>query len=160
MVIEYARNKAGIEGATSSEFEPGAKHPVIATMAEQVDVLAAGDMGGTMRLGLYEAALLPGSQVANVYGATTATERHRHRYEVNNHYRDQIADAGLVFSGTSPDGHLVEYVELPKEVHPYYVSTQAHPEFKSRPTKPNPLFHGLIQAALERQKQQKLFDEE
>jgi CTP synthase len=160
MVIEYARNKAGIAGATSSEFEPGAKHPVIATMAEQVDVLAAGDMGGTMRLGLYEAALLPGSQVAKVYGSTSATERHRHRYEVNNNYRQQIADAGLVFSGTSPDGHLVEYVELPKEVHPYYVSTQAHPEFKSRPTKPNPLFHGLIQAALERQKQQKLFDEE
>jgi CTP synthase len=159
MVIEYARNVAGIAGATSSEFEPGAPHPVIATMAEQVDVLAAGDMGGTMRLGLYEAKLQEGSQVAKVYGALTATERHRHRYEVNNHYREQIAAAGLVFSGTSPDGHLVEYVELPKSVHPYYVSTQAHPEFKSRPTKPNPMFHGLIQAALERQQQQKLFDE-
>jgi CTP synthase len=116
-------------------------------------------MGGTMRLGLYEAKLQEGSQVAKVYGALTATERHRHRYEVNNHYREQIAAAGLVFSGTSPDGHLVEYVELPKSVHPYYVSTQAHPEFKSRPTKPNPMFHGLIQAALERQQQQKLFDE-
>ena len=159
MVIEYARNVAGIAGATSSEFEPGAPHPVIATMAEQVDVLAAGDMGGTMRLGLYEAKLQAGSQVAKVYGALTATERHRHRYEVNNHYRQQIAAAGLVFSGTSPDGHLVEYVELPKSVHPYYVATQAHPEFKSRPTKPNPMFHGLIQAALERQQQQKLFDE-
>lgn len=159
MVIEYSRNVVGIEGATSSEFEPDAKHPVIATMAEQVEVIAGGDLGGTMRLGLYEAKLTPGSQVARVYGSDTASERHRHRYEVNNHYREQIAAKGLVFSGTSPDGQLVEYVELPKEVHPYYVATQAHPEFRSRPTRPNPLFHGLIQAALERQKQQKLFDE-
>jgi CTP synthase len=159
MVIEHARNKAGIEGATSSEFEPGAKHPVIATMAEQVDVLAAGDMGGTMRLGLYEAKLQPGSIVAEVYGDVVASERHRHRYEVNNSYRDQIAQSGLVFSGTSPDGHLVEYVELPREVHPYYVGTQAHPEFRSRPTRPNPLFFGLIKAALERKKQQRLFNE-
>lgn len=159
MVIEHARNKAGIEGATSSEFEPGAKHPVIATMAEQVDVLASGDMGGTMRLGLYEAKLTPGSIVAEVYGSLTASERHRHRYEVNNNYRDQIAESGLVFSGTSPDGHLVEYVELPKAVHPYYVGTQAHPEFRSRPTRPNPLFFGLIKASLERQKQQRLFNE-
>ena len=159
MVIEHARNKAGIEGATSSEFEPGAKHPVIATMAEQVDVLAAGDMGGTMRLGLYEATLTPGSIVAEVYGSLSASERHRHRYEVNNSYREQIAESGLVFSGTSPDGHLVEYVELPKEVHPYYVGTQAHPEFRSRPTRPNPLFYGLIKASLERQKQQRLFNE-
>jgi CTP synthase len=102
---------------------------------------------------------LPGSVVAETYGATTASERHRHRYEVNNSYREEIAGAGLVFSGTSPDGELVEYVELPKSVHPYYVATQAHPEFKSRPTKPNPMFHGLIKAALERQKQQRLFDE-
>jgi CTP synthase len=159
MVIEHARNKAGIEGATSSEFEPGAKHPVIATMAEQVDVLAAGDMGGTMRLGLYEAKLTPGSIVAEVYGDVVASERHRHRYEVNNSYRDQIAASGLVFSGTSPDGHLVEYVELPKSVHPYYVGTQAHPEFRSRPTRPNPLFFGLIKASIERQKQQRLFNE-
>lgn len=159
MVIEHARNKAGIEGATSSEFEPDAKHPVIATMAEQVDVLAAGDMGGTMRLGLYEAKLTPGSIVSEVYGSETASERHRHRYEVNNSYRDQIAQSGLVFSGTSPDGHLVEYVELPREVHPYYVGTQAHPEFRSRPTRPNPLFFGLIKASLERQKQQRLFNE-
>ena len=159
MVIEHARNKAGIEGATSSEFEPSAKHPVIATMAEQVDVLAAGDMGGTMRLGLYEAKLAPGSIVAEVYGDVVASERHRHRYEVNNSYREQIANSGLVFSGTSPDGHLVEYVELPREVHPYYVGTQAHPEFRSRPTRPNPLFFGLIKAALERKKQQRLFNE-
>ncbi|MEY4989845.1 MAG: hypothetical protein RLZ65_638 [Actinomycetota bacterium] len=159
MVIEHARNKAGIAGATSSEFEPEAANPVIATMAEQVDVLAGGDLGGTMRLGSYEAKLAPGSIVAEVYGSEVSHERHRHRYEVNNRYRDQIAQSGLVFSGTSPDGHLVEYVELPREVHPYYVGTQAHPEFKSRPTKAHPLFHGLIKAALERQKQQRLFNE-
>ncbi len=159
MVIEHARNRAGIAGATSSEFEPDAANPVIATMAEQVDVLAGGDLGGTMRLGSYEAKLAPGSIVAEVYGSEISHERHRHRYEVNNRYRDQIAQSGLVFSGTSPDGHLVEYVELPREVHPYYVGTQAHPEFKSRPTKAHPLFHGLIKAALERQKQQRLFNE-
>ena len=160
MVIEYSRNVTGIAGATSSEFEPDAQNPVIATMAEQVDKLAASDMGGTMRLGLYEAKLQAGSLAAEVYGATSASERHRHRYEVNNNYRDQIAESGLVFSGTSPDGHLVEYVELPKSVHPYYLGTQAHPEFRSRPTRPNPMFHGLVKAALERQKQQKLFDEQ
>ena len=159
MVIEYSRNVTGIVDATSSEFDPEGKNPVIATMAEQVDKLAASDMGGTMRLGLYEAKLLKGSIAAEIYGSETASERHRHRYEVNNHYRDQIADSGLVFSGTSPDGHLVEYVELPKSVHPYYIGTQAHPEFRSRPTRPNPMFHGLVKAALERQKQQKLFDE-
>jgi CTP synthase len=159
MVIEHARNKAGISGATSSEFEPNAQNAVIATMAEQVDVLAGGDLGGTMRLGSYEAKLTPGSIVAEVYGSTVSHERHRHRYEVNNRFRDQIAESGLMFSGTSPDGQLVEYVELPREVHPYYVGTQAHPEFKSRPTKAHPLFHGLIKAALERQRQQRLFNE-
>lgn len=159
MVIEYSRNVTGIADATSSEFDPEGKNPVIATMAEQVDKLAASDMGGTMRLGLYEAKLLKGSIAAEIYGSETASERHRHRYEVNNNFRDQIADSGLVFSGTSPDGHLVEYVELPKTVHPYYIGTQAHPEFRSRPTRPNPMFHGLVKAALERQKQQKLFDE-
>lgn len=107
-------------------------------------------MGGTMRLGLYKAVLAEGSIVAKTYAASEISERHRHRYEVNNHYRDQIAAAGLVFSGLSPDQHLVEFVELPKEIHPYYVGTQAHPEFRSRPTKPHPLFVGLIKAALER----------
>jgi CTP synthase len=152
MVIEYARNIVGLDGASSTEFDADAKYPVIATMAEQVDILASGDMGGTMRLGLYTAKLKPGSIVADVYGSDTSEERHRHRYEVNNTYRDQIAQAGLVFSGTSPDDHLVEYVELPREVHPYYVATQAHPEFKSRPTKAHPLFSGLVVAAIERQK--------
>jgi CTP synthase len=129
-------------------------------MAEQVDILAGGDLGGTMRLGTYTAALKPGSIVAGVYGSETSEERHRHRYEVNNNYRDKIAEAGLVFSGTSPDGHLVEYVELPTEVHPYYVATQAHPEFKSRPTKAHPLFRGLIEAALDRQEATRLFEAE
>ena len=160
MVIEYARNEAGLEGASSTEFDPEAKYPVIATMAEQVDILAAGDMGGTMRLGKYIAALKPGSIVAEVYGSDTSEERHRHRYEVNNTFRDQIAAAGLVFSGTSPDGHLVEYVELPRDVHPYYVATQAHPEFKSRPTKAHPLFRGLVEAALARQAATRIFDSE
>ena len=158
MVIEYARNKAGLAGASSTEFDPEAKYPVIATMAEQVDILASGDMGGTMRLGLYEAKLKPGSIVAEVYGADSIEERHRHRYEVNNNYRAQIAEAGLVFSGTSPDDHLVEFVELPREVHPYYVATQAHPEFRSRPTNAHPLFRGLVAAAIKRQESNRLFE--
>ncbi|MCD7102132.1 CTP synthase [Pseudoclavibacter sp. 13-3] len=160
MVIEYARSKAGLAEASSSEFDPQTHEPVIATMAEQVDILAEGDLGGTMRLGSYPAALADDSIVAKVYGSTEVTERHRHRYEVNNVYRDRIADAGLRFSGTSPDGHLVEFVELPVDVHPYYVGTQAHPEFKSRPTAPHPLFAGLIAAALERQQASRLFDVE
>jgi len=158
MVIEYSRNVAGLEGASSTEFDPDAKYPVIATMAEQVDILAAGDMGGTMRLGTYTAALKPGSIAERVYGSSTSEERHRHRYEVNNNFRDQISAAGLVFSGTSPDGHLVEYVELPTEVHPYYIATQAHPEFKSRPTKAHPLFRGLVEAAIARQASNLIFD--
>jgi CTP synthase len=158
MVIEYSRNVVGLAGASSTEFDPEAKHPVIATMAEQVDILASGEMGGTMRLGLYEAKLQSGSIVAEVYEADSVSERHRHRYEVNNSYRDQISAAGLVFSGTSPDGHLVEYVELPRDVHPYYVATQAHPEFRSRPNRAHPLFKGLVVAALERQLASKLFE--
>jgi CTP synthase len=131
---------------------------VIATMAEQVDLLARGDMGGTMRLGLYEARFEPGSIVESLYGAPTASERHRHRYEVNNTYREQIADAGLVFSGISPDRSLVEYIELPVDVHPFYVATQAHPELRSRPNRAHPLFRGLIGAALERQQASRLFE--
>ncbi|WP_066043226.1 CTP synthase [Herbiconiux solani] len=157
MVIEYARNVVGLPGASSSEFDPDTEFPVIATMAEQVDIIAGGDLGGTMRLGLYEAELASGSIVEEVYGASTAAERHRHRYEVNNKYRDQIADAGLWFSGVSPNGHLVEYVELPRDVHPYYVATQAHPELRSRPSRPHPLFKGLVGAALDRQEATRLF---
>ncbi|WP_281640722.1 CTP synthase [Aurantimicrobium minutum] len=158
MVIEYARNMAGLTDASSSEFDPETKTPVIATMAEQVDILNDGDLGGTMRLGLYKAALAKGSLAAQVYGSELIEERHRHRYEVNNTYRQQIADAGLSFSGTSPDGQLVEFVELPNSVHPYYIATQAHPELRSRPNNAHPLFSGLVEASLERQKATRLFD--
>ena len=149
MVIEVARNLANIQGANSAEFDPETKNPVISTMQSQEEIVAGnGDMGGTMRLGLYPAVLARGSVVAKVYGATEIQERHRHRYEVNNKYREAIAKAGLVFSGLSPDGHLVEFVELPKDIHPYFVGTQAHPEFLSRPTAAHPLFSGLISAAV------------
>jgi CTP synthase len=158
MVIEYSRDVVGLAGASSSEFDPDTEVPVIATMAEQVDIIDHGDMGGTMRLGLYEAELEPGSIVSELYGATTASERHRHRYEVNNHYRDRISQAGMVFSGVSPDRSLVEYVELPREVHPFYVGTQAHPELRSRPNRAHPLFRGLIAAALERNRASRLFE--
>jgi CTP synthase len=153
MVIEAARNLAGIKDANSAEFKSDSGTHVIATMDDQKAIVAGGgDMGGSMRLGLYKATLLPGSIVAEVYGATEISERHRHRYEVNNEYRDQIAAAGLNFSGIFTDRDLVEFVELPREVHPYYVGTQAHPELRSRPTRPHPLFVGLIKAAIAQQK--------
>jgi CTP synthase len=158
MVIEFARDVAGFPGASSTEFDPDTEFPVIATMTEQVDILAAGDMGHTMRLGLYKAALAPGSLVEELYGAPEASERHRHRYEVNNAYRDELSAKGLVFSGISPDRTLVEYVELPRDVHPFYVGTQAHPELRSRPNHAHPLFRGLIGAALERQQASRLFE--
>jgi CTP synthase len=149
MVIEAARNLAGIKDANSAEFTPESGTHVIATMDDQKNIVAGqGDMGGSMRLGLYKASLTPGSIVAGVYGATEISERHRHRYEVNNNYRDQISAAGLNFSGIFKDRDLVEFVELPREVHPYYVGTQAHPELRSRPTRPHPLFVGLIAAAI------------
>ncbi|XVV01765.1 CTP synthase [Actinosynnema sp. CA-248983] len=149
MVIEAARNLAGIEDANSSEFEETGSM-VISTMADQQDVVAGQrDMGGTMRLGAYPAKLVPGSQVAQAYGSVEVSERHRHRYEVNNAFRDKLGKAGLVFSGTSPDGRLVEFVELPADVHPFFVATQAHPELKSRPTKPHPLFAAFVKAALD-----------
>ena len=160
MVIEYARTVAGLEGASSSEFDPDTAHPVVATMAEQVDILESGDLGGTMRLGLYPADLAEGSLAAELYGANHISERHRHRYEVNNAYRQQLSDAGLVFSGLNPDLDLVEFVELPRDVHPYYIATQAHPELRSRPTEPHPLFRGLVGAALERHRSSELFDVE
>ena len=151
MVIEAARNLANMKFANSAEFDPESKDPVISTMQSQEDIVAGkGDMGGTMRLGLYPAVLAPGSLVAEVYGSTEIQERHRHRYEVNNKYRDQLSATGLVFSGLSPDGNLVEFVELPREIHPYYVGTQAHPEFLSRPTSAHPLFSGLIAAAIKK----------
>ena len=154
MVIEYARHVAGIENADSTEFDTDCAQPVIATMAEQKHVVAGeGDLGGTMRLGLYPAELKEGTVVRATYGEPKVEERHRHRYEVNNAYRAQLEEAGLVFSGTSPDNNLVEFVELPREVHPYYVSTQAHPELRSRPTRPHPLFAGLVGAAIARQRE-------
>ncbi|WP_297006271.1 CTP synthase [uncultured Corynebacterium sp.] len=153
-VIEAAK-AAGIADASSTEFteEFGqAGTPVISTMAEQeAAVHGDADLGGTMRLGAYPAVLAEGSVVAGVYGTTEVSERHRHRFEVNNAYKEQIAEgSGLEFSGTSPDGRLVEFVEYPKEIHPYLVATQAHPEYKSRPTRPHPLFAGLIRAAVAR----------
>ena len=149
MVIEAARNMAGIVDANSAEFSPDSGTHVIATMEDQKSIVAgSGDMGATMRLGLYKADLVPGSIVAQAYGSKEVSERHRHRYEVNNAYRDKISEAGLVFSGIYSQENLVEFVELPAEVHPYYVGTQAHPELKSRPTRPHPLFIGLISTAI------------
>ncbi len=145
MVIEFARNVCGMAGAHSAEVDQATPYPVIALMDEQRDVV---DMGGTMRLGAYVAKLLPGSQVAELYGENVVSERHRHRYEVNARLRSRIEEHGLVCSGESPDGRLVEFIELP--THPFWVGTQAHPEFKSRPDRPHPLFHGLVGAALER----------
>jgi len=149
MTIEVARHLAGLEGANSREFDEGAAHPVIATMADQADIVAGrGDLGGTMRLGAYPATLVAGSIVADAYGQPEVSERHRHRYEVNNAYRDALTKAGLRISGTSPDGRLVEFVELDRELHPFFVATQAHPELKSRPTRPHPLFAAFVGAAL------------
>jgi CTP synthase len=149
MVIETARHLAGFERANSTEFDPDTPDPVIATMADQVDAVAGNaDLGGTMRLGAYPATLRPGSITADAYGTTDVSERHRHRYEVNNAYREPLEAAGLMISGTSPDGRLVEFVELDRGLHPYFVATQAHPELKSRPTRAHPLFRGLVDAAL------------
>ncbi|GIH95023.1 CTP synthase [Planobispora siamensis] len=149
IVIEAARNLAGIEDAGSTEFDPDTAHPVISTMADQEDVVSGErDMGGTMRLGLYPAKLAEGSLARQLYGKAKVDERHRHRYEVNNTYREQLEKAGLVFSGLSPDGRLVEYAELPVDVHPFFIGTQAHPELRSRPTRSHPMFKGLVTAAL------------
>jgi len=149
IVIEAARS-VGIAEANSAEFDPSTPDPVISTMADQRDAVAGeADLGGTMRLGAYPAVLEAGSIVAQAYGTTEVSERHRHRYEVNNAYRDRIAEGGLRFSGTSPDGHLVEFVEYDADVHPFLVGTQAHPELKSRPTRPHPLFGAFIGAALD-----------
>jgi CTP synthase len=150
MTIEVARNLAGLAAANSLEFDEQTPHPVIATMADQEDIVAGkGDLGGTMRLGSYPARLVADSIVAEAYGSTDVRERHRHRYEVNNGYRGALTRAGLRISGTSPDGRLVEFVELDRELHPFFVATQAHPELKSRPTRPHPLFHAFVRAAVD-----------
>ena len=157
MVIEAARNLAGLADANSSEFDPETPYPVISTMANQTAVVAGeADMGASMRLGAYPAVLEAGSVVARAYDSTEISERHRHRYEVNNAYRTQLTEAGLRFSGTSPDGALVEFVELPGEVHPFFVGTQAHPELKSRPTHPHPLFAGFVRAAIDYESAERL----
>jgi CTP synthase len=149
IVIEAARS-IGLAQANSAEFEPATPDPVISTMADQTQIVAGeADLGGTMRLGSYPAVLEPDSIVAQAYGTTQVSERHRHRYEVNNSYRDRIAEGGLRISGTSPDGHLVEFVEYSPDVHPFIVGTQAHPELKSRPTRPHPLFVAFVAAAID-----------
>jgi len=145
MCIEFARNVLDLEEANSSEFDRGTKYPVIDLMIDQRSIT---DMGGTMRLGLYPCLLQEGTKAAAAYGAPRVDERHRHRFEFNNAYREDFQKNGMLFSGLSPDGKLVEIVELAE--HPYMVACQFHPEFLSRPMRPHPLFVGLLKAAKER----------
>ncbi len=148
-VIEFARNVAELHDAHSSEFDESTPHPVIALMLDQHEVT---EKGGTMRLGSYPATLTEGSLVRRLYGgASEVSERHRHRFEVNNDYRDRLASHGMRWSGTSPDGTLVEFLELPE--HPFFVATQAHPELRSRPNRPHPLFAGLVEAAVQHRRE-------
>jgi CTP synthase len=151
-VIEYARHKAGLKGAHTTEIDPKAKYPVIAIMEDQKAKIKEGNMGGSMRLGAYPAHLKTGTLAREAYGQAEITERHRHRFEVNPEYLAQIEEAGLVFSGTSPDRRLMEIAELPKKVHPFFVGAQFHPEFKSSPLNPHPLFKAFVQAAIARVK--------
>ncbi len=146
-VIEFARDECGLAGANSSEFDSHSPHPVIDLMDEQKSIV---DMGGTMRLGAYPARLAAGTRVREIYGEEVVYERHRHRYEFNNQYRQRLEDHGMVCSGSSPDGLLVEFIELPPHIHPFFVATQAHPEFKSRPNRPHPLFAAFVEAARQR----------
>jgi CTP synthase len=139
-VVEFARHAVGLEKANSTEFDEDTPHPVIAIMPDQVGV----PLGGTMRLGRYPCRISPGTLADNVYGEELVFERHRHRYEVNNGYRNALSQAGMVFSGTSPDGRLVEMAEL--KGHPFFIGSQFHPEFKSRPLRPHPLFRGFVEA--------------
>lgn len=145
-VCEFARNVAGLEGASSSEFDPDGPYSVIDLMSSQEDVT---EKGGTMRLGAYPCKLAAGTLAREAYGSELVYERHRHRYEFNNAFRGRLEEAGLVISGVSPDERLVEMVELPRDVHPWFVATQAHPEFKSRPTKPQPLFREFVRASIQ-----------
>jgi CTP synthase len=143
-LVEYARNVLNYADADSAEFNPQSTHCVIDLMPEQKNVQ---QIGGTMRLGKYPCKLLPGTRAAELYGKPLVYERHRHRFEVNNQYRQQFEKAGIVFSGRSPDDHIVEMMELP--AHPWFLGSQFHPEFKSRPNRPHPLFRGLVAAAKE-----------
>ena len=146
-VCEFARNVCGMKGATSAEFEPDCEFPVIDIMPDQEEIT---DKGGTMRLGAYPCKVQPNTLAEEAYGESLVYERHRHRYEVNNAFRDQLTAAGLKISGLSPDDRLVEMIELPEDVHPWFVASQAHPEFKSRPTKPAPLFREFVRASIAR----------
>ena len=152
MTIEYARNVAGLQGAHTTEIDAKTPHPVIAILPEQVEKLAQKNYGATMRLGAYPCELVKGTIAAESYGAKDISERHRHRYEVNPEYIGKLAGAGLVFSGKSPDGRLMEIAELPKSVHPFFLGTQFHPELKARPLSPHPLFNAFIKAAIEGKK--------
>ena len=144
-VCEFARDVCGLAGASSKEFDPETPHPVIDLMPDQEGVT---EKGATMRLGAYPCAVRPGTLAEEAYGESLVQERHRHRFEVSNAYRDRLEAAGLVLSGLSPDGRLVEMVELPEDVHPWFVASQAHPEFKSRPDRPAPLFREFVRAAI------------
>lgn len=150
LTVEYARNVAGLEGAHTTEINPKSPHPVIMILPEQIEKLAKKDYGGSMRLGAYPCKLKAGTIAQAAYGGASISERHRHRFEVNPEYVERLEEAGLVFSGTSPDGRLMEIAELPKDVHPFMLGTQFHPELKARPLAPHPLFDAFIKAALEK----------
>jgi CTP synthase len=152
-VLEYAKNVLRLKNASTEEINPSADHLVIGVMPDQKEKIAKGDMGGTMRLGEYPTVLAKGSVVARAYGVTSITERHRHRYEVNPEYIERLTAKGVVFSGTSPDGRLMETMELPQEVHPFFVGVQYHPEFHARPLSPHPLFTAFVKASYENKKE-------
>jgi CTP synthase (EC 6.3.4.2) len=147
--VEFARHVAGLEGAHSTEMDPNTPHPVVDLMEDQRHVA---DKGATMRLGAYACELAPGSHAARAYGLPVVWERHRHRYEVNNAYRERLRSAGLVFSGRNPEQDLVEIVELPVTVHPWFVAVQFHPEFQSKPNRAHPLFTAFVAAAIDRRR--------
>jgi CTP synthase len=148
MTISYARNVLGLKEANSTEFNPNTPDPVIATMQDQIEKIKNKNYGATMRLGVYPCVLKPGTVAASAYDKKEISERHRHRYEVNNSYVEQLEKAGLVFSGSSPNGKLMEIAELPKSKHPFYLGTQFHPEFLGRPLAPHPLFTAFVKAAI------------
>lgn len=148
MVIEYARNVLGIKEAHTVEIDPATPHPIVAVMESQKDLIAQRSFGGTMRLGVYKAELKEGSIAREAYGSASVDERHRHRYEINNEYVDQLVEGGMVFSGTSPDGVLMEIAELPQKEHPFMLGTQFHPELKARPLAPHPLFTAFLRASM------------
>ncbi len=152
LAVEYARTVLGWSDAHTTEINPQTSRPVIHVMPEQEKKLLSQDYGGTMRLGVYKAVLRKGSLAASAYGVRAISERHRHRYEVNNTFRKDLEAAGLIFSGTSPDGQLAEIAELPVSIHPFFLGTQFHPEFLARPLSPHPLFTSFIRASLARSK--------